>query len=190
MKFCSQCASPLTRLIPAGDSQLRFVCQHCATIHYENPKVVVGALAVWGEQVLLCKRAIEPRLGLWTLPAGFMENLETTAQAAERETMEEACARIRLQSLYTLVNVPHISQIHMIYLAQLQDLDFAAGPESLEVALFDEQDIPWADIAFRSISLSLQHFFADRKRGEFHFRVCDLDANTTIAAPTTSESAR
>lgn len=174
MKFCSACGAGVALRIPDGDALPRFVCEACGTIHYQNPKMVVGALAVWEDRVLLCRRAIEPRHGLWTLPAGFMENDETTGQAAIRETMEEACARIELTELYTLVNVPHISQVHMLYRAALLDVDFAPGPESLEVALMREDEIPWDEIAFRSIALTLRHFFADRREGHFRFRVADL----------------
>ncbi|MGC3965057.1 MAG: NUDIX hydrolase [Rhodocyclaceae bacterium] len=174
MKFCSACGAEVALRIPAGDVMPRFVCDACGTIHYQNPKMVVGALAVWEDRILLCRRAIEPRHGLWTLPAGFMENEETTGQAAVRETMEEACARIELTEMYTLVNVPHISQVHMLYRARLMDTDFAPGPESLEVALMREDEIPWDEIAFRSIALTLRHFFADRREGRFRFRVADL----------------
>lgn len=176
MNFCSLCGHSVVLRVPPGDNLPRHVCESCGNIHYQNPKVVVGAVAVWEDRVLLCKRAIEPRRGLWTLPAGFMENGETTAQAAMRETLEEACARIELDGLYTLVNVPHISQVHALYRARLLDLDFAAGEESLEVALFREDEIPWEQIAFRSVALTLRHFFADRSAGSFTFRVADLPA--------------
>jgi ADP-ribose pyrophosphatase YjhB (NUDIX family) len=176
MKFCSACGAEVSLRTPEGDSLMRHVCGACGTIHYENPKMVVGALAVWEDRVLLCRRAIEPRLGLWTLPAGFMENHETTAEAACRETREEACARIELIELYTLVNVPHISQVHMLYRARLLDTDFAPGVESLEVALFREEEIPWKDIAFRSVALTLRYFFEDRRCGSFRFRTADLPA--------------
>jgi ADP-ribose pyrophosphatase YjhB (NUDIX family) len=157
---------------------MRDVCNQCGTIHYINPKMVVGALAEWEGKVLLCKRAIEPRLGMWTLPAGFMEMEETTAEAALRETQEEACARVDLIELYTLVNVAHIGQVHMFYRARLPEPVFAAGVESLEVALFDEADIPWDEIAFRSIALALRQFFADRSKGEYRFRTYDLAPRT------------
>ena len=142
MKYCSSCGAAVAFRIPPGDTLPRHVCERCGTIHYQNPKVVVGALPVWEDKVLLCRRAIEPRHGMWTLPAGFMENEETTAQAAARETLEEACARIEVGELYTLIDVPHISQVHIIYRARLLDLDFRAGEESLEVGLFTEDEIP------------------------------------------------
>lgn len=142
MKYCSNCGATVAFRIPPGDSLPRHVCEQCGTIHYQNPKLVVGALAEWGDRILLCRRAIEPRHGMWTLPAGFMENEETTAQAAARETLEEACARIEVGELYTLIDVPHISQVHIIYRARLLDLDFRPGEESLEVALLREDEIP------------------------------------------------
>ena len=135
MKFCSDCAHPVSLQIPPDDTRARYVCQQCGIIHYQNPKMVVGSIPLWDEgeqpQVLLCRRAIEPRHGYWTLPAGFMENSETTAEAAARETMEEAGARIEMQSLFTLINVAHVHQVHLFYRARLLDLDFAAGIESL-----------------------------------------------------------
>ncbi|MDX9717680.1 NUDIX hydrolase [Thauera sp. WH-2] len=174
MKYCSSCGSQVAFRIPAGDTFPRHVCEHCGTIHYQNPKVVVGALATWEDRVLLCRRAIEPRYGKWTLPAGFMENEETTAQAAARETLEEACARIEVGELYTLIDVPHISQVHIIYRARLIEPEFRPGEESLETALFAEQEIPWEQIAFRSISLSLRHFFEDRRAGRWQVHTASL----------------
>ena len=174
MNFCSHCGASVELRIPSGDTLPRYVCRQCATIHYQNPKVVVGALAVWEDKVLLCRRAIEPRHGMWTLPAGFMENEETTAQAAARETLEEACARIEVGELYTLIDVPHISQVHIVYRARLLDLDFRAGEESLDVALFTEDEIPWEQIAFRSIAISLRHFFDDRRSGQWGVHTASL----------------
>lgn len=170
MNFCSQCGKPVTQRIPEGDARLRYVCDHCSTIHYQNPNIVAGTVPVWGDKVLLCRRAIEPRLGYWTLPAGFMENGETVEQAAMRETLEEACARVRNLSIYTLINVPHISQVHIFYRAELIDLDFAAGPESLEVKLFDQADIPWSELAFRTVGRTLECFFADRRQQVYPVR--------------------
>lgn len=167
IKYCCSCAAPVNLRIPPGDSHLRHVCDACGAIHYRNPRMVVGALPVWENRVLLCRRAIEPRHGCWTLPAGFMENQESVAEAALRETREEACARVALDGMYTMISVPHISQVHVIFRARLLDLDFAAGDESLEVALFDEADIPWENIAFRTVAMTLRHFFADRARGDF-----------------------
>ncbi len=174
MKFCSACGATVSLQVPAGDSLPRHVCVDCGVIHYLNPKVVVGAIPEWGDKVLLCRRAIEPRLGKWTLPAGFMENRETTAEAAARETLEEACARIAVGPLFALVNIAEISQVHLFYRAELQDLDYAAGPESLEVALFSEADIPWDTLAFRSVSFALERFFEDRRRGQYGTHTQDL----------------
>jgi ADP-ribose pyrophosphatase YjhB (NUDIX family) len=174
INYCSSCGAAVTVRIPAGDSLPRHVCDHCGTIHYRNPRLVVGALPVWQDKILLCRRAIEPRLGMWTLPAGFMENGETVAEAALRETREEANADIDLGEMYTLISVPHINQVHVVYRARLRNLDFSAGEESLEVRLFDEIEIPWDEIAFRTIALTLRHYFEDRRSGSFHFHPSDL----------------
>ncbi len=165
MNFCSDCGQPVSLVIPPDDNRLRHVCGHCGTIHYQNPKMVVGSIPFWqaDERVLLCRRAIEPRHGFWTLPAGFMENSETTEEAAARETLEEAGARIELQGLFSLLNVPHVHQVHLFYRAQLLDLDYAAGTESLEVKLFREEEIPWDEIAFPTVSQTLKLFFDDLK---------------------------
>jgi ADP-ribose pyrophosphatase YjhB (NUDIX family) len=166
MKFCSECAHPVALQIPEGDNRPRYVCVQCTAIHYQNPKLVVGSIPVWEHegrvQVLLCRRAIEPRYGYWTLPAGFMENSETTGEAAIRETEEEAGAHIELGELFTLLNVAQVHQVHLFYLARLCDLDFAPGIESLDVRMFDEQDIPWDELAFPTIRTTLELFFADR----------------------------
>lgn len=143
-----------------------------------NPRNVVGTVPVWNDQILLCKRAIEPRYGFWTLPAGFMEIGETTAQAANRETQEEAGANVEIGELYSVLNVPHVHQVHLFYLAKLNDLDFAPGEESLEVALFHEADIPWDDLAFPTVIHTLRCFFADRAAGRLadgSFRLHTLD---------------
>ncbi|PRG87965.1 NUDIX hydrolase [Burkholderia multivorans] len=174
MKFCSVCGHEVIARIPQGDNRERFVCDHCGTIHYQNPRNVVGTVPVWGEQVLLCRRAIEPRYGFWTLPAGFMEMGETTAEAAARETLEEAGARVEVQNLFTLLNVPHVHQVHLFYLARLVDPEFEAGEESLEVKLFDEADIPWNEIAFPTVSQTLRFFFADRATGDYGVHTGDI----------------
>ena len=183
MKFCSECAHPVALAIPEGDNRPRYVCPQCHTIHYQNPKLVVGSIPVWERdgqlQVLLCRRAIEPRHGYWTLPAGFMENEETTAQAAVRETEEEAGANVELGPLFTLLNVAHVHQVHLFYRARLLDLDFAAGIESLDVRLFSEEEIPWDDLAFPTIRTTLELFFADRARireagGDYGFHGGDV----------------
>ncbi len=175
MRFCSHCGSSAIALrIPDGDNRPRFVCAACATIHYQNPKIVVGCLPEWDGQVLLCRRAIEPRHGLWTLPAGFLENAETIAAGAERETLEEANARVEVGELYTVISLPSINQIYMMFRARLADLDFGPGPESIEVRLFDEHEVPWEELAFRTIARTLRHYFLDRKDGAFPTRVSTL----------------
>lgn len=174
MNYCSHCGARVSLKVPLGDNFPRHVCDHCGTIHYQNPKVVVGALATWDDKILMCKRAIEPRYGCWTLPAGFMENNETCGEAAIRETLEEAGARIALGPMFTFVDLPHISQIHIIYRAQLLDLDFQPGEESLEATLMREEQIPWDEIAFRSVSYTLKTFFEDRRRGLFDLHTTSL----------------
>lgn len=174
MKYCSTCGHTVSLRIPAGDSLPRHVCDHCGAIHYLNPKIVVGALAEWEDKILMCRRAIEPRYGFWTLPAGFMENGETTAEGAQRETIEEAGARVELGGMFSLINVPQISQVHIIYRARLLDLDFGPGEESLETVLMTEKDIPWDDLAFRTIALTLRHYFEDRRRGAYAFHALDI----------------
>jgi ADP-ribose pyrophosphatase YjhB (NUDIX family) len=176
MNFCSHCgASPLAFRVPEGDTLPRFVCPSCGEIHYQNPKIVVGCLPEWDGRVLLCKRAIEPRHGLWTLPAGFLENGETVIAGAERETLEEAAARVDIDELYTLISLPQINQVYMVFRARLKDLNFGPGPESLEVRLFDESEIPWEQIAFRTIGRTLRNWFLDRKLGRFAVHVSSLE---------------
>jgi len=176
VKFCSQCgSSQLDFRIPEGDSLPRFVCADCGEIHYQNPKVVVGCLPTYDERVLLCLRAIEPRKGLWTLPAGFLENGESVVAGAARETFEEAGAHVDVGELYTLISLPHISQIYMVFRASLRRPEFAPGPESLDVRLFAEHEIPWERIAFRTIGRTLRNYFLDRKLGGFPTRVSSLE---------------
>jgi ADP-ribose pyrophosphatase YjhB (NUDIX family) len=176
MKFCHHCASPVLFKIPAGDDKPRHICQDCDTVFYQNPKNVVGTLPVFEDRVLLCKRAIEPRLGLWTLPAGFMENGESSLEGAIRETVEEAGARIRVaqDSLYTLFNLPRINQVYMFFRAELLDLKFDPGFESLAVDMFSEADIPWDEIAFPVVRETLQHYFQDRPANNFPVRMFDV----------------
>ena len=174
MKFCSNCGAPVSRRVPPGDSLPRFVCDACGEIHYQNPKLVVGAIPVWEQLVLLCRRAIEPRYGYWTLPAGFMENDETAGEAALRETLEEAGAQVELGEPFSMISVPRVNQVHLFYRARLRDLEFKPGEESLEVALFEEARIPWREIAFRTVGLTLKYWFADRKQGRFAFHAEDI----------------
>ena len=181
-RFCSACGHAITRRVPEGDSRERDCCDACGAIHYLNPRPVVGTIPVWGEQVLLCRRAIEPRHGFWTLPAGFMEIGETTAQGAVRETEEEACARVELGPLFSMIDVPAVEQVHVFYRARLLDLDFRPGTESLEVRLFHEAEIPWEEIAFRTVAATLQLFFEDRARGQFGTHARELPARP-LATP-------
>jgi len=175
MKFCSNCGATVALKIPAGDTLPRHVCDACGTIHYQNPKMIVGCIAEWENRILLCRRAIEPRLGLWTVPAGFMENGETTAQGAARETLEEANARVEVGPLYAMYNIPHINQVYILFRARLLDLDFSAGTESLEVKLFDEKDVPWESIVFATVRNTLNHYYADRKAGEYRFHLGTIE---------------
>ncbi len=177
VKYCSECGQPVRLKIPAGDNRPRHVCDACGTIHYQNPKIVAGALPVWEDRVLLCRRAIEPRYGLWTLPAGFMENGESMEEAALRESGEEANARLELQGLYTVISLPTINQVYVLYRARLQDTDFAPGEESLETALFREAEIPWDRLAFRTIRYTLERYFEDRRRGTFPLHEHVITAN-------------
>ena len=174
VNYCATCGAKVSLRIPPGDRLPRHVCDICGVIHYRNPRLVVGTLPAWDDRVLLCRRAIDPCHGKWTLPAGFMENAETVAEAAVRETVEEANARVELGGMFTLISVPHVSQVHVIYRARLIDLDFSAGEETLEVRLFREAEIPWHDIAFRTISITLRHFFDDARAGIFAFHAIDL----------------
>lgn len=174
MNFCSQCGNNVRFAVPEGDDRPRYLCDACGTIHYQNPRIVAGTLPVSGTKVLLCKRAISPRKGYWTLPAGYMENAETTEQAASRETREEACAEVALANLYTLIDLPHINQVYMIFRAELTG-GFNAGPESLEVALFEEHEIPWDELAFPTIEQTLRHFYADRVRHEYPLHISAIN---------------
>ncbi|MDA8108823.1 MAG: NUDIX hydrolase [Betaproteobacteria bacterium] len=174
MRFCSNCGAPVAKRVPPGDSLPRYVCDSCGEIHYQNPKLVVGCVPEWDGRLLLCRRAIEPRYGYWTLPAGFMENDETAAEAALRETLEEAGARVELGEPFSMLSVPHVNQVHLFYRARLASLDFKPGVESLDVALFEEAQMPWPEIAFRTVGLTLKHWFEDRKRGSFGFHAGDI----------------
>jgi len=174
MKFCANCGAKVVQRVPPGDSLPRWLCDECGEIHYQNPKLVVGTIPEHEGRILLCRRAIEPRYGYWTLPAGFMENDETTAQAAARETEEEAGADIEMGEPFTLISVPRVNQVHLYYRARLRNLEFKPGEETLEVALMDESQIPWQEIAFRTVGLTLKHWFADRKGGAFQFHAEDI----------------
>jgi len=169
IKHCRNCgAAVVYRLPDDGDTRERAVCPACDTIHYENPLNVVGTVPYWGEQVLLCKRNIEPRWGKWTLPAGFMELGETTAEGASRETVEEAGAHFELEDLLSVLSVPRVGQVHLFYRARLLSDRFDPGHETIEARLFTESDIPWDEIAFRTVRETLLAYFADRRAGRFN----------------------
>ncbi len=174
LNYCSRCGAPLVRRVPAGDNRTRAVCDACGAIHYQNPRVVAGCIATWEERILLCRRAIEPRIGFWTLPAGYMENGETVTEAAAREVAEEANARVAIEALFSCLNVPRISQLHMMFRARLLDTDISPGAESLEVSLFEERDLPWAELAFPTVTRSLELFTEDRRRGRYDTHVGDI----------------
>jgi len=175
LKFCSSCGSnDIEHKIPQGDNRLRHCCLNCDTIFYENPKIVAGCIAQWQDRILLCKRAIEPRYGAWTLPAGFMENHETIQQAAARETFEEATARASNLELFAIYNLPHISQVYMMFTADIEDGKAQSGIESLETQFVEEHQIPWDDLAFPIINETLELYFDDRKRGEFSLHVGEI----------------
>ena len=177
MKFCHQCAGSLILRIPPGDDKPRHCCSECDTIFYLNPKNVVGTLPFFEDKVLLCKRAIQPRAGKWTLPAGYMENGESSLDGAIRETTEEAGASVivKSDSLYTLFNLPKINQVYMFFRTELANLDFAAGVESQEVALFSEAEIPWREIAFPVVKSTLEHYFDDLRKNRFPVRMFDVN---------------
>jgi len=174
MKFCSNCAAPVVLRVPPGDSLPRYICDSCGEIHYQNPRVVVGTVPEWEGRLLLCRRAIEPRYGYWTLPAGFMENGETVAAGAARETVEEAGARIEMAEAFSMISVPRVNQVHVFFRARVVDAEFRPGAETLEVALLEEAEVPWKDIAFRTVSLTLERWFADRRKGSFGFHAAEI----------------
>jgi ADP-ribose pyrophosphatase YjhB (NUDIX family) len=176
MNFCSHCGQPVTVLVPEGDQRPRHVCTSCGRIHYQNPRIVAGCVPEHEGRILLCRRAIEPRRGYWTIPAGFMENGETTQDAARRESLEEALADVEIGSLLAVVHVLHADQVHVMFRARLPRPEFGAGDESLEVMLCQEADIPRHDIAFRSVDYALRHYLEDRREGldRHHFTAIDL----------------
>jgi ADP-ribose pyrophosphatase YjhB (NUDIX family) len=175
IQHCRACGAATRYVVPSDDNRERATCTVCATIHYENPLNVVGTVPAWGDQVLLCRRNIEPRYGLWTLPAGFMELGETTAEGALRETIEEAGANVEMQPLFSVLNVVHVGQVHLFYRARLKDTRFAPGPETIEAQLFGEAEIPWEEIAFRTVKETLRRYFDDRRKGQFGVHTADID---------------
>jgi ADP-ribose pyrophosphatase YjhB (NUDIX family) len=175
-QFCSQCGHALSREIPPDDNRIRDLCHHCGAVHYQNPRNVVGVVPILDDRVLLCRRAIEPRHGKWTLPAGFMELGETSEQGAERENQEESGARVRLRSLFTVIDVPSVNQVHLYYLADVLGPQLAPGAETLEAGFFGLDEIPWSELAFRTVSTTLEHYLRDRTQGVFptHHYAIDL----------------
>ena len=174
IKHCRVCGAEAVYRVPADDNRERAICSACGEIHYENPINVVGTVPVWGEQVLLCRRNIEPRYGMWTLPAGFLELGESTADGALRETVEEAGARVEMQDLFTVLNVVRVGQVHLFYRARLLSEHLAPGPETLEARLFREDEVPWDELAFRTVRRTLELFFDDRRQGRFGIHVADI----------------
>jgi len=167
INFCNQCGHPVEWLIPPGDNRSRHVCLQCGYIHYLNPKIVAGCLVYEQDKVLLCRRAIEPRLGYWTLPAGYMENGETTRQSAERETLEETATQVKADQLFVLSNLSQRNHVNLIYLAPLLQHDYQATSETLEVHLFSQHEIPWEHIAFLTMHKALEYFYEDLAKGQF-----------------------
>lgn len=174
MHYCSNCGSLLSVKVPQGDDRSRYVCENCGMVHYQNPKMVVGCIPEWGGRILLCMRAIEPRRGRWTIPAGYLESGETVTEGAERESFEEAGVRYARLVPYRLFNIRHVNQMYMIFRGQMAEHAFSAGEESLEVKLFEENEIPWSSLAFKVIYTCLDHYFKDRKSGGFFFQVGDI----------------
>ena len=171
MNFCPSCAAPIERRVPDGDHLPRFVCTRCGTIHYRNPRLIAGCVPEYDGRILICRRAIEPRRGHWTIPAGFMEVGETLQQAAARECQEEALARVEIGNPCAIVHVLHAEQVHVMFRAALAEPSFGAGAESLEVELCAEHELPWADLAFASVEFTLRRYFEDRAAGRsgLHF---------------------
>jgi len=176
MNYCSDCGASVSLRIPSGDDRPRFVCDRCGLVHYENPNMVVGCIPRWRDRILLCRRAIEPRYGHWTLPAGYLENQETVQQGAAREALEEAGAVVRDLQPFAILNIASISQVYFMFLAELEDGPWVPGKESLEVRLFESHAIPWRDLAFSSIVKTLELYLEDLGRGPFSFHIADIQA--------------
>ena len=174
MKYCSECGEHLTRKTPDDDHVERDVCTACGTVHYVNPKIIVGCIPVWEDRVLMCKRDIQPRLGKWTFPAGFLELNETSEAGAARETFEESRARVDIDGLVAVINVPHVSQVYLIYRGQMRSPEHGPTPESSETQLMRETEIPWDEIAFPTIWQGLKYYFADRAAGQFRIHELNL----------------
>lgn len=175
IKHCKNCGAAVVYRVPDdGDTKDRAICPACHTVHYENPLNVVGTVPYWGDKVLLCKRNIEPRWGKWTLPAGFMELNETVAEGAARETVEESGAQFELEGFFSLLNVARVGQVHMFYRARLISDTFSPGFETIEARLFAEDEIPWDEIAFRTVKETLERYFSDRRAGHFSIHAIDI----------------
>jgi len=175
IKHCRDCGTPVAYRLPDdGDTRERAVCPACNTVHYQNPLNVVGTVPYWEDRVLLCKRNIEPRWGKWTLPAGFMELGESVAQGAARETVEEAGAEFEMEELLSILSVPRVGQVHLFFRARLLSERFDPGPETIEARLFAEHEIPWEEIAFRTVRETLERYFSDRKSGRFGLHTLDI----------------
>ncbi|UCD88210.1 MAG: NUDIX hydrolase [Desulfobacterales bacterium] len=174
MKYCSYCGAKLSFKIPVGDDRQRFLCEACKTVHYQNPKMVVGCIPEWGDRILMCRRAIQPRHGRWTLPAGYLENGETVSEAAKREAFEEARARLENVTPYALFNLTFVNEVYLMFRANLVDTNFKPGEESLEVKLMVEDEIPWGHIAFPVIRETLVRYFKDRETGYFSFQMGNI----------------
>ncbi len=174
MKYCSECGAELELAKPEDDNRLRHMCTVCKTIYYQNPKIVAGCIPEHEGRILLCKRAIAPRHGYWTLPAGYMELHETSVEAAVRETLEEANARVEILGLYAVFNLPHVNQVYMMYRSRLLDLDFSVGEESTDVALYLEKEVPWNELAFTTIHQTLKFYYQDRRSGIYRLHTGDI----------------
>ncbi len=174
MNYCSNCGHPVYLGVPAGDDRNRYLCDHCGAVHYQNPKMVVGCIPEWEGKILLCRRSIEPRYGYWTLPAGYLENGETVEDGARREAFEEARVRMADMEPYALFNLAFVNQIYLMFRGAMTAPDVGAGDESLSVALFTEDRIPWDELAFTVIRETLNLYFRDRQRGEFPFHMGDI----------------
>ncbi|KJS30640.1 MAG: hypothetical protein VR64_15640 [Desulfatitalea sp. BRH_c12] len=187
MNFCSHCGAPVGRQIPPGDNRLRYVCPTCGFVHYENPKIVVGCVPQWEDRILMCRRNIEPRKGKWTLPAGYLENGETVADGARRETWEETGALLGDLTPYMLFDIVDVNQIYLMFRGHMQKPQFTVTEESAEVVLMREEEIPWNEIAFRAIENTLRRYFADRPNGQFPFRIRRIPKNPVAASKSTPQ---
>ena len=178
VNFCSNCGASVQKRIPQGDDRPRHICDECGMVFYKNPKLVVGCIVEWENKILMCRRAIAPQIGKWTLPAGFLESSESVAEGALRETWEEAKADAEIIEPFALYNLTFVDQIYFIFRTRLKNLDFGAGPESLDVTLMSEEEIPWDEIAFDVIKKIMRHYFSDRAKGEFQFHMGDIQPKT------------